>query len=108
MEAHRLAEERSLAYHCAIAERLRRSPELLAAARRRVETWLSPAGEPPHYARPWHEVLGRDVDSICDFLTERSEIGYELRQSSPFAGALLPQERWRIWRETRERLAELA
>jgi hypothetical protein len=26
----------------------------------------------------------------------------ELRQSTPFAGALRPQERWRIWRETRE------
>jgi hypothetical protein len=37
------------------------------------------------------------------FLVERSELADELRQSSPFAGALRPQERWRIWRETRER-----
>ena len=37
---------------------------------------------------------------------ERSELATELRQSSPFAGALRPQERWKIWRETRERFLQ--
>jgi hypothetical protein len=45
----------------------------------------------------------RDESSIARFLTERSELANELRQSTPFAGALKPQERWKIWRETRER-----
>jgi len=28
----------------------------------------------------------------------------ELRQSTPFAGIIPPRQRWRIWRETSERL----
>jgi hypothetical protein len=43
---------------------------------------------------------------VAAFLVERGELADELRQSSPFAGALKPQERWRIWRETRERFLE--
>lgn len=61
MDPHRLAEERSLAYHRVVAARLAREPRLVEEAR-------------------------------------------ELRQSSPFAGALSPRERWRIWREVRARL----
>jgi hypothetical protein len=33
---------------------------------------------------------------------DRSELAIELRQSSPFAGALNPQERWEIWRRVGE------
>jgi hypothetical protein len=105
MDSHRLAEERSVAYHGLIAERLREQPEVLENARRRVQTWLDQDGEPRFYARKWAEVLAGDPVSIAAFLVERSELADELRQSSPFAGALKPQERWRIWRETRDRLA---
>jgi hypothetical protein len=104
MDPHRLAKERSIAYHGAIAERLQRQPEVLASARQRVQTWLSAGPEAPFYARRWAEILAGDLPSITEFLTERSEIAEELRQSSPFAGALNPQERWILWRETRERL----
>ena len=106
MDPHRLAEERSVAYHRAIAERLRDQPEVLEKARRRVETWLEARSEAPFYARKWAEILAGDVSSIAAFLVERSEFADELRQSSPFAGTLRPQERWRIWRETRERFAQ--
>jgi hypothetical protein len=51
VEAHRLAEERSLAYHRAIAERLRTHPEILARAR--VNTWLSSHDTAPFFARAW-------------------------------------------------------
>jgi hypothetical protein len=105
MDPHRLAEERSVAYHRAIAERLRDQPEVLENARRRVQTWLDQDGKPQFYARKWAEVLAGDPASIAAFLGERSEIADALRQSSPFAGALSPQERWKIWRETRERFA---
>ncbi len=103
MDPHRLAEERSVAYHGAIAERLRHQLEVLENARRRVQTWLASDGA-PFYARKWAEVLAGDPSSIAAFLVDRSELADELRQSSPFAGALQPQERWKIWRETRERL----
>ena len=106
MDPHRLAKERSIAYHGVIAERLQDRPEVLANARQRVRSWMSFDSEVPFYARRWEEILAGEIPSIAAFLTERSEIAEELRQSSPFAGALQPQERWTIWRETRERFEQ--
>lgn len=106
MDPHRLAEERSVAYHRAIAARLDLERDVLEAARRRVEGWLAAsAGPAPFYARKWAEVLAGEPGAVASFLVERSELADELRQSSPFAGALSPQERWRIWRETRDLFA---
>lgn len=106
MDLHRLAEERSVAYHRVIAERLPGQPEVLEMARRRVQTWLSAGAGAPAYARKWAEILEGEPSSIAAFLVERSELADELRQSTPFAGALDPRERWKIWRETRERLSQ--
>ncbi len=106
MDLHRLAEARSVAYHAVIAERLRHQPEVLERARRRVQEWLTPGASAPFYARKWAEILAGDVSSIAAFLVESSELADELRQSSPFAGALQPQERWKIWRETRDRFSQ--
>lgn len=107
MDLHRLAEERSVAYHRVIAERLRHQPEVLERARRRVQDWLVSGGaSAPFYARKWAEILAGEVSAVAAFLVERSELADELRQSSPFAGALQPQERWKIWRETRERFSQ--
>lgn len=94
-----------MAYHRAIAERLADRREILENARQRVAAWLSEEGGAPFYARKWAEVLSGDATSIAAFLVERSEFANDLRQSTPFAGALPPEERWRIWRETRERLS---
>jgi len=106
MDLHRLGEERSIAYHRVIAERLQAKPEVLENARRRVRTWLESPETARFYARKWAEILAGDVPSIAAFLVDRSELAVELRQSSPFAGALRPQERWKIWRETKERFAQ--
>ena len=108
MDLHRLSEERSIEYHRVIAERLWSQPEILEMARHRVQAWLTGSSEPPFYAEKWAEMLARDVPAIAAFLVDRSELALELRQSSPFAGALQPQERWRIWRETRERFSQQA
>lgn len=106
MDPHRLAEERSIAYHRVIAGRLHDEPEILDTARRRVREWLTARNPPPFYARKWAEVLAGDVPSIAAFLIDRGDFATELRQSTPFAGALRPQERWRIWREIRDRFAQ--
>jgi hypothetical protein len=105
MDLHRLAEERSVAYHSVIAERLLLRPEVLDRARQRVAGWLSSKAEAPYYALRWSEVLAGDPSSIAAFLVERSDLADELRQSSPFAGALSQEERWQIIRETRDRAA---
>jgi hypothetical protein len=105
MDLHRLAEERSVAYHRVIAARLREQPEILQEARQRVDGWLAASGQPPWRATRWAAILDLEPATIETFLTERSEQADELRQSSPFAGVLSPRERWQIWRETRECLS---
>ena len=96
-----------MAYHRAIAERLRDHPEILENARQRVQQWLASREREHHfYVKKWAEILKGDVASIESFLVARSELAIELRQSSPFAGALHPKERWKIWRETRERFSQ--
>jgi len=106
MDLHRLGEERSVAYHSAIAERLLDHPEILENARRRVQEWLASRERERFYVQKWEEILSGDAPSVAAFLVDRSELATELRQSSPFAGALRPQERWKIWRETRERFQQ--
>jgi hypothetical protein len=61
MDLHRLAEERSVAYHSVIAERLREHPEILENARRRVQGWLASSEGTRFYAQKWAEVLSGDV-----------------------------------------------
>jgi hypothetical protein len=107
MDLHRLGEERSVAYHRAIAERMGDHPEILENARRRVQEWLASGDRDRFYVQKWEEILKGDVSSVAAFLVDRSELATELRQSSPFAGALRPQERWKIWRETRERFQQV-
>jgi hypothetical protein len=101
VDAHRLAERRSLAYHQVIAERIERDPALLARARARVSDWLA-EGRSPHYARAWHEVLSGPADALARLLVADTEHARALRQATPFAGALDPRERWRIWRHVAE------
>jgi hypothetical protein len=102
VNAHRLAEERSLALHRGVAQTLASDPETLERARAQVRGWLEFAEVSPHWARAWDEVLSRPVPEILAFLVDESERARALRQVTPFAGAIDPRTRWRIWRETRQ------
>jgi hypothetical protein len=98
---HELAEKRSLAYHGEIASRLSGDPDLLVRARSRVESWLSSAAVARFYAEQWRDLLGRPRAEIELALLDAGEPMRMLRQVSPFAGALPPRDRWRIWRTVR-------
>jgi hypothetical protein len=98
---HRLAEERSLALHRAVAGRLRQDASLLARARARVAGWLAAGPTHPRYAQAWAEVLRLPLDELCAAITDAGEPARALRQCTPFAGVVPPRERWRIWREVR-------
>ncbi len=95
---HRTAELRSLELHRLIAERLDES--LLETARRRVEGWVA-AGGPvhPYWAERWRELLSQPRTEIAEMLRSDEEWARDLRQSTPFAGAVKNSERWRIVRE---------
>lgn len=103
MNPHRLAEERSIAYHRAIAAKLRADSRHLQRARERVEGWLATGEVHRTYAEAWNVLLGRPLDEIEARLEDPAEEMRALRQCTPFAGALDPRERWKIWREVGER-----
>ncbi len=95
---HRIPELRSIAFHRLVAERL--DEELLSKTRDRVDSWISAEGPvAPLWAERWREILSCPPADIARLLTEDSERMRDLRQVTPFAGAVEPRERWRIIRE---------
>lgn len=106
MDPHRLAELRSLAYHRVIAQRLHEDRSILERARARVAAWLAEDGRARPYAERWKEVLDGPDAQIARVLVEDSEAARALRQATPFAGALDARERWRLWREVKDRLTD--
>jgi hypothetical protein len=96
--SHRLAEERSLAYHRVIAEALARDPAILVRARERVAQWELGAPMSPAYVRAWRAALEGPPAALAALLVDPSEHGRAMRQTTPFAGALTARDRWRIFR----------
>ena len=95
--SHRLLEIRSLAMHALIARKIERDPSLLEIARRNVERWRARWKEkPPAWLEEWRELLGQSWQSVATLITGSDERATRLRQSSPFAGVLSNEERWRI------------
>lgn len=106
MDLHRLAEQRSIAFHRKVLERIQAEPAILERARVRTRGWLD-RGEPhPFYAREWARILALPPDAMAAALVEDSEPMRALRQVTPFAGALPPKERWAIWQEFAARRSE--
>jgi hypothetical protein len=103
MDPHRLAELRSIALHCAVAERLRTDAHLIDAARARIRGWVDSGRLAPRDAGEWERLLALPIDDLCTFLVEDTEEARTLRQSTPFAGVIDPRTRWRIWRQEAER-----
>jgi hypothetical protein len=96
--SHRLLEARSLAMHAVIARKIERDPRLLEVARGNVERWTKQRNnERPAWLAEWSDLLDQSWESIAALITEPSENAARLRQSSPFAGILTNQERWRIY-----------
>ncbi|MGN6256818.1 MAG: hypothetical protein ACTHN3_03580 [Solirubrobacterales bacterium] len=93
-DPHQTAELRGLAYHRALAPRLRRP--LVDQARRKLRRWKDEGRIDPRYARAWEEALALPLEEIRAAITADDQHGRDLRQSSPFAGLLSEQERRKI------------
>jgi DNA-binding transcriptional MerR regulator len=91
---HDTAERRSLAYHQAVAERL--NDDLIAEARDRVDRLSAGDHMHPDYAQRWREILALPMDRLAMAITADDQATRDLRQSSPFAGALNEYERRQI------------
>ena len=96
--SHRLLEARSLAMHAVIARKIERDPKLLEVARDNIERWRAKQqATMPAWLDEWRQILDQPWQDVAALITEPSENAARLRQSSPFAGVLTNQERWRIY-----------
>ena len=99
--SHAFLDEFALAYHRAVADRLRAEPAaVLEHARRNLDRWTEgDAFGPGDLAslEEWRQILDEaDVGRLIEIVTDASDEGQRLRSSSPFVGALSPEERLEI------------
>ena len=97
VSGHRRIDERSLALHRAIADKLREQPESLQIARDNLVRWRATAGRSLPYLDEWQRMLEGPLDNLLSAIESDDERMTALRQSSPFAGVLTPRERWAIY-----------
>jgi len=99
--SHAFLDEFTLAYHRAVADRLRaKPPAVLEHARRNLDRWtegdIFGPGELASLVE-WRRILDEaDVDRLVEIITDASDEGQRLRSSSPFVGTLSPEERLEI------------
>jgi hypothetical protein len=93
-DPHRTAELRSLAYHRALAPRLRRP--MVDEAQRKLRRWEEEGKIDPRYANAWEKVFALPVAEIRKAIIADDERGRGLRQNSPLAGLLSEPERRKI------------
>lgn len=90
-DGHGGASLRALAVHEAIARRLDR--ETVRYARSMLWRLREEDRIHPRYADEWEELLQGDLDQIREAISADTEHARDLRQNSPFAGALSEVER---------------
>ena len=99
---HDLIDRRSLELNRLVAEKMRRQPELMDLVRSRLERTLSESrlSESSKDAlREWQIILStHSLNEVLEILTEDSDEGQRLRQSSPFSGILSQRERLEVFR----------
>lgn len=94
---NRRREERvSMALHRAIADKLRRTPEPVLAVvpdnlHRIANTVRGPMAR--EWVDTWQRLAQGPIDELISAMLDDTPLGRELRQNSPFAGALTPDER---------------
>lgn len=91
---HRSAELRGLAYHRALAPRLRRP--MIEEAQRMLARWKRDGRIDPRYAEAWEDVFSMPMSEIRKIIGADDERGRDLRQNSPLAGLLSEPERRKI------------
>jgi len=97
LRGHQRIDQRSLALHRAIADKLRENPALLEIARDNLDRWSAANGRSQPYWDAWREILRLPLEDILSRMVEQSERMDAMRQATPFAGILSPRERWAIY-----------
>jgi excisionase family DNA binding protein len=95
----RREQERSLWLHRAVLASLMADPDhVLGLARGNVARLLEQhaPGMAARWLTEWQRILDGGVDEVAEVLTSTSPLAVELRQNSPFAGALPQETRSRV------------
>jgi hypothetical protein len=98
-DAHDRAQRRSLAYHRAVAQQLRRP--MVDDALHLIWKWREQGKIDERYAQRWEQILIRPVPEVRRAISQQSSEADDLRQNSPFAGMLSEPERRRIMNAVR-------
>ena len=99
---HVRIEERSIALHRAVADRIRTNPRLMEKARNNLQKYIDQVAQENRTVSKslseWQDILtNRSREAVLEFLVSTGESASRLRQFSPFAGILTPKERWKIY-----------
>jgi hypothetical protein len=98
MRPHDLHDQRSLAIHKLIAERVRADAGLLEKPRQRVLAWQQTCTMNPKYPKAWSRLLNGPIEDLIDVLVDPGDAATELRHVSPFTGIIDMETRERVWR----------
>ena len=91
----RQSQLRSIAYHREIAQHL--NAELMALALANlIRAEMRDTTHQAYIAR-WRQLLAGPREVLIAALQADDEVMRDLRQCTPFAGALTPQRRWQLW-----------
>lgn len=94
---HVRLDQRSLALHFAIAEKIKADPALLDKALQNIKRWKAQSSSLSDPLDEWEAIINQGVDKMIEFMRDPSEEATRLRQSSPFAGILTEAERLAIF-----------
>lgn len=91
---HGHAELRGLAYHRALAPRLRRP--MIEEAQRKLARWKRDGRIDPRHAEAWEGIFAMPMTEIRKVIAADDDRGRDLRQNSPLGGLLSEPERRKI------------
>lgn len=97
---HQLIERRSLELHRFVAKRILEKPSLFELVKENISLWENRATpQEIRYLRIWKEAVNSGIDEVLRLACEDSQEACDLRQSSPFAAVLQPEERLAFLKE---------
>ena len=95
-------DRRSLAYHRAIAEKIKVGPApILSKARKNLKRLRSMHPHAEDLLNRWSKWLELPAEDLAMLIVNKGVTARDMRQVSPFAGVLTPAERTRILHEFR-------
>ncbi|OGB32952.1 MAG: hypothetical protein A3F78_21700 [Burkholderiales bacterium RIFCSPLOWO2_12_FULL_61_40] len=95
MPTHQELDQRSLALHCIVADKVRKDAHLLDKARATLQRWHQTVSPRTFvYLDEWQRLLDQGEQACLAVATEDSEHAAALRQASPLACLLTPKERF--------------